>query len=91
MKCGKAPLEGEGHVTLYERWPMRLSIQNGPIETVEYICVNIRCMLVAPAKILEREGSISPSSFYGELLIISHTFYSPIYPLDEGNEDVESV
>ena len=55
------------------------------------MCVNIRCMLIAPAKILEREGSISPSSFYGELLTISHTFYSAIYPVDEGNEDVESV
>ena len=23
--------------------------------------------------------------------IISYTFYSPTYPLDEGNEDVESI
>ena len=91
MKCGKAPLEGEGHVNLYVGWPMRLSLQDGLIETVEYMCVNIRCMLIAPAKILECEGSISPSSFYGELLTISHTFYSAIYPVDEGNEDVESV
>ena len=71
--------------------PMRLSIQDGPMEAVEYMYVNIWCMLIAPAKILEREESISPSSFYGELLTISHTFYSSIYPVDEGNEDVESV
>ena len=47
------------------------------------MCVNIRCMLIAPAKILEREESISPSSFYGELLTISHTFYSAIYPVNK--------
>ena len=37
------------------------------METVEYMWVNIRGMLMAPAKIPEREGSISPSSFYGQL------------------------
>ena len=39
------------------------------METVEYIWVNIRCMLIAPTKITEYEGSISPSSFYGQLLV----------------------
>ena len=46
---------------------MRFSMYDGPMETVEYMWVNIRCMLIVPAKILELEGSISPSSFYGQL------------------------
>ena len=48
--------------------PMRFSMQDGPMETVEYMWVNIQCMRIAPAKIPECEGSISPSSFYGQLL-----------------------
>ena len=44
--------------------------------------VNIRCVLIAPAKIPECEGSISLMG------TINHTFYSPIYPVDERNEDV---
>ena len=37
------------------------------METVEYMWVNIWCMLIAQDKIPECEGSISPSSFYGQL------------------------
>ena len=41
------------------------------MEIVEYMQVNIRCILIAPAlippQILERKESISPSSFYGKL------------------------
>ena len=48
--------------------PARLSMKDGPMETVEYMCVNIWWMFIAPAKILEYEGSISLSSFYGQLL-----------------------
>ena len=40
---------------------------DGPMETVEYMWLNIRCMPIAPAKIPEYEGSISPSSFYRQL------------------------
>ena len=47
--------------------PVRLSMQDGPMETVEYMWVNIQCMFIAPAKIPECEGSISPSNFYGQL------------------------
>ena len=36
--------------------PVRLSIQDGPMETVEYMWVSIQCMLIAPAKIPECEG-----------------------------------
>ena len=36
--------------------PVRLSIQDGPMKTVEYMWVSIQCMLIAPAKILECEG-----------------------------------
>ena len=42
-------------------------MQDGPMETVEYMWVNIQCMFIAPAKIPECEGSISPSNFYGQL------------------------
>ena len=43
-------------------------MKDGPMETVEYMRVNIWWMFIAPAKILEYEGSISLSSFYGQLL-----------------------
>ena len=48
-------------------------------------------MLIASAKIPAREESISQTCFYEQLPVISHTFYSPIYPLEEGNEDVPLV
>ena len=47
--------------------PVRHSMYDGPMETVEYMWLNIRCMPIAPAKIPEYEGSISPSSFYRQL------------------------
>ena len=47
--------------------PVKFSMQDGPMKTVENMWVNIQCMLIAPAKIPECEGSISPSSFYGQL------------------------
>ena len=37
------------------------------MKIVKYMWVNIRCMLIAPAKIPEHGGSISPSSFYEKL------------------------
>ena len=49
------------------RNPVRLSMYDGPTETAEYMWVNIRYMLISPAKIPECDGSISPSSFYGQL------------------------
>ena len=36
---------------------------------------------IGSAKIPERKGSISPSSFYGQLLVIND--FSLIYPVDE--------
>ena len=33
--------------------PVRLSIQDGPMETVAYIWASIQCMLIAPDKIPE--------------------------------------
>ena len=37
VKCGETPLEGEGGKN-----PLRLSMLDGPMETVEYMWVNIR-------------------------------------------------
>ena len=37
------------------------------METVEYIGVSNRCMLIAPAKFSECQRSILPSSFYRQL------------------------
>ena len=34
---------------------VRLSIQDGPMEAIEYMWVSIQCMLIAPAKIPECE------------------------------------
>ena len=82
VKSGEMPLEGKEHVKI--PWD---SMQDG-WKTVEYMCVNIRCVLIAPAKIPEREGSIS---VMGNCRTISHTFFSPIYPVDERNEDVGLV
>ena len=47
--------------------PVRLSMWDGPIEIVEYMWVNIRCILIVLVKIPECEGSVLPSSFYGQL------------------------
>ena len=46
---------------------VRLCMQDGPMETVEYMWVSIYCLLIASAKTPECEGSISPTSFYGLL------------------------
>ena len=40
-------------------------------------------MFIASAKILEREGSISPSSFYGQVPDYQSHLFSLAYPLDE--------
>ena len=61
------------------------------METVEYMWVNIWCMLISPAKIPECKGNISPSSFYSNCQTISHTFYNPIYPVDGRNKVVGLV
>ena len=47
--------------------PVRLAMLDDPMETVEFMWVNIWCMLTPPAKILKCEGSISPSSCYAQL------------------------
>ena len=41
MKCREASFEGEG----FCENPVGLSMYDGPMETVEYIWVNIWCML----------------------------------------------
>ena len=46
---------------------VRLSMQDGPMETVEYMWVSISCLLIASAKTPECEGSISATSFDGLL------------------------
>ena len=40
-------------------------------------------MFIASAKISEREGSISPASFYGQLPEYWSHVFSLIYPVDE--------
>ena len=44
--------------------PMRLSMWDGPMKSVKYMWVNIRCSLLLRIKFKE---SILPSSFYGKL------------------------
>ena len=58
--------------------PVRLSTQDGPMETVEYMWVNIQCMLIALAKIPEYQRASHDTAFIGNCWLISHTFYSPI-------------
>ena len=41
VKCGKTPSEEGG---VFEN-PLRLSICDGPMQTVKYMCVNIWCTL----------------------------------------------
>ena len=65
----------------------KLSIQDGPLETVEYMWVNIQCMLDCSAK----NPECMEATVMGNCQTISCTFYSPIYPVDEGNEDVGQV
>ena len=46
---------------------------------------------IAPAKILGAGGASHHPAFMGNCRTISYMLYSPIYPVDEGNEDVGSV
>ena len=50
-------------------------------------------MFIASFKIPESEGSVSSSSFYGQLPDYLRQVFSLTYPVDgfQGNEDVESV
>ena len=48
-------------------------------------------MLIAPAKILECQGASHHPAFIGNWRAISHTFCSPVYPVDIGNEDLGLV
>ena len=48
-------------------------------------------VLIASAKFLGREGSIKSFSPMGYCLTISETFYSPDYPVYEGNEELRWV
>ena len=48
-------------------------------------------MLIALAKSLECEGVSHQPAFMGNCRTISHMFYNPIYPVDEGNEKVGSI
>ena len=50
--------------------------------------VNIRGMLIAPAKILGARRASHHPAFMDNCRTISHTFYSPIYKVHEGNEGV---
>ena len=58
------------------------------METVEYMWVNIPCMLSALQKSWSTRGASHHPAFMGNCWIICHTFDSLIYPVDGGNEDV---
>ena len=48
MKCGEIPFEGGGGGVGWRgacENPVRLSMCDGPMETVKYMCVSIWCML----------------------------------------------
>ena len=47
--------------------------------------------LIAPAKISEHEGASHQPAFMSNHQTLSHTFYSAVYPVDEGNRDVGLV
>ena len=51
----------------------------------------VNIMRVASAKSPSMRGASHHPTFMGHCWTISHTFYSPIYLMDEGNEDVGSV
>ena len=51
----------------------------------------VNIMLIAPAKIPGRVGSISPTRFNEQSPDYLSHVYSPIYPVDEGNEDMGLV
>ena len=48
-------------------------------------------LLVALTKIPESEGNIHHPAFMGNCRTISHKFCSPIYPMDEENDDLGLV
>ena len=87
MKCGETMLEGQGHVkilldSLYRMVLWKLLNTCGEIFGA---CLSLRLNSCSV------KGASHQSAFIGNFQTISHTFYSPVYATDEGNEDVASV
>ena len=87
VKCGETPLERDGHVKT--PWDPLCRMVLGELLNT---CWGIfrACLLLGPKSWSARAASHC-SAFIGNCRTISHTFCSPIYSVDEGNEDVGSV
>ena len=85
--CGETPLEGEGHVKT--PWD---SLCRMVLWKLLYTCREIFgvCLLFW-LKFWRKRGTSHHPAFMDNCRTISHTFYSPIYTVDEGNEDVGPV
>ena len=87
VKFGKTLLEGEGHVkTLWDS--LRRMVLWKLLNTCGWI---FSACLLLQLKSRSARGASHHPTFMGNCRNISHTFYSPIYPVYVGNEDVGSV
>ena len=87
VKCGETPLERDGHVKI--PWDSLCRMVLGELLNT---CGGIfRACLLLGLKSWSARAASHSSAFIGNCRTISHTFCSPIYPVDEGNEDVRSV
>ena len=87
VKCEETPLERDGHVKT--PWgPLCRMVLGELLNT----CWGIfRACLLLGLKSWSARAASHSSAFIGNCRTISHTFCSPIYSVDEGNEDVGSV
>ena len=64
LKFGETPLEGEGHA----KKSVRLSMNDGPMETVGYMLVNIWCMLDWIIRLAHKTSKINFLGISAQLL-----------------------
>ena len=86
VKCREAPLEGERRVKTLSDSLCTMALWE-LLNTCGWTFV--ACLLLQLK--LRSAKEASHPAFMGNYRTISHTFYSPIYPVDEENEDVGSV
>ena len=85
--CGETSLEREVHIKTWWYSLCRIVLWK-LLNTCGWI---FDACLLLQLKSRSPRGASHHPAFMGNCQTISHTFYSPIYPVDEGNEDVGSV
>ena len=87
VKCGETSLEGEGYVKTLWDYLCRMVLWK-LLNTCGWI---FGACLLLWLKSQRVKGVSRHPAFMDNCRTISHTLYSPIYPVDEVNEDVGSI